>query len=137
MLDLAEEFIVQRCHAVVVGHSGEKVHQDQLRVALASVAGLGLFVLLFVTALDNQDRGHTAVLPPEIACIDLGSVVLLGSRCDGNVGLRGGIGIKGRVELHKTGADIWCRAIVSRSCNDAVADDEEQFLVVRVLGRRQ
>lgn len=137
MLDLAEEFVVQGGHPVVIGNTREEVHQDQLGVTLSTVSGLGLLVLLLVSALDNQHRGDTTVLPPEISCIDLSSVVLLRSCGDGDVGLRRGFGIKGRVEFHQTGTNVGCRTVVSRSCNDTVADNKEQLLVVGVFGRSQ
>ena len=39
-MDLAEEVEVERRHPIVVGNTREKVHENQLTVALASVAGL-------------------------------------------------------------------------------------------------
>ena len=38
-MDLAEEVEVERRHPIVVGDTREEVHEDQLTVALASVAG--------------------------------------------------------------------------------------------------
>ena len=38
-IDFSEKIEIQRGHSVVVGDAGEEVHEDQLTVALATIAG--------------------------------------------------------------------------------------------------
>jgi len=52
-----EKVEIQRRHAIVVGHTREKVHEDELTVSFASVTRLLVLCCLLVrSALDNNDR---------------------------------------------------------------------------------
>ena len=58
-LDLAKEVVIERSHPVVVCDAGEKVHKNELRITLASVAWLLVTDRLRLrTALHNNDRGR-------------------------------------------------------------------------------
>lgn len=54
-LDLPEQVKVEGRHPVVVRNGAEKVHKDELRVSLSSVAGLAVGNLERHAALDDDD----------------------------------------------------------------------------------
>ena len=58
-MDLAEEIEIEWAHPIVVGDAGEEIHENQLTVALASIARLLVRSrLLLRAALHNDDRGR-------------------------------------------------------------------------------
>ena len=60
-MDLAEKVEIEGAHSVVVGDSGEEVHEDQLTVALAPVPRLLVCsCLLFRSTLHDDDGGRSS-----------------------------------------------------------------------------
>lgn len=59
---LLEKIIIQRSHAIIVGYTAEEIHQNKLGVTLATIAGLGFALFVFVAALYNQNHWHLVAL---------------------------------------------------------------------------
>lgn len=56
-LDLAKEVVIKRAHSVVVCDAREKVHKNELRIPLASIAWFLVTDCFRIrTALDNNNR---------------------------------------------------------------------------------
>lgn len=133
-MHLAEEIVVERRHAIVVGDTLEKVHEDHLRVALATIAWLGIGGLFGGTTLDDDDHGRTSTGGTRIvAGVDHGHVVLLFARGDRDKA-HGDWRTEARIGFQQRDADVGGAHRLAGTGDHAVGNDKEKLALVRVVG---
>lgn len=140
-----EELVLERRHALVEHDLLEEAHEEDLRIPLASVSGLR--VARFGGVPDLGDEHHRnalllALLDRVIVVLveageDLGAVVPLVSVRDGDV--RQGFDVVRNDDelLHHAQRNLGRRERVAGALDHAVGDDDEDFVRVGVVGRRE
>lgn len=59
-VDFTEHVKVERGHAIIISDAGKEVHQDELTVTLATIAGFLVCRFAFRSTLDNYQRRGAA-----------------------------------------------------------------------------
>lgn len=141
--DTVEHLVLQFSHTLVEHHLLQERHEDDLRVALATVTGLSERSLLGSTAFDD-DHHRNALLPLDgddrlgavivETRVDLSHVVTLAARSDSHVGERLDILRSDGVVLHHGETDFRCRQSLALTLNQTVTDHEDELVTVRVVG---
>ena len=117
-----------------LGHSGEEVHQDHLRIPFAAIARFGVACLFRGAGLDNDDgRSSMAFNFCIMASIGHGLVMLLPARTHSEV--RHGLGVvEAGVRFKQADADVGGGHLLAGTRDHAVADDKEQLARVGIVG---